>query len=81
MEESLKNIKIGRQVYEIMDGDYILFNGSSHQFCSNRILYRKGFDSYTSVTIPESVLKKIPLDKMKKVEYENYGMKLTKWCF
>lgn len=67
----LATIKIGRIEYEVKDGDYILFNGACHQFCSGdgRALKYKGFDKYSSLIIPKTTVKKIPFDKLKKEKY------------
>lgn len=79
----INSIKIGRKEFKIQKGDYILFNQSSHQFCSGdgRILFQKKFDSYTYIRIPKTTVKSIPLDKLEKVESVSMGANITKYFF
>lgn len=76
-------IKVGRVTYEIQKGDYILYNGIIYQFCSGdgRTLKRERFYSYSNVTVPNSTLKKIPLELLTKKEFQLHGQTLTKWIF
>ena len=78
----LATVKIGIIEYKVQDGDYILFNGSCHQFCAGdgRILKSKGWDRYSHLVIPKAMVKKIPFDKLKKEEYKsNYVKGGVKW--
>ena len=74
-----QTIKIGRKEYLIQKGDYILYNGACYQFCAGngRTLKWDGHFSMRSLVIPNSALKKIPLETMKKAETPF----LTKWYF
>ena len=67
-------IKIGRNEYQPQKGDYILFNGACYQFCSGdrRTLLQKGFDSYTSLGISMTALKKIEFDELNIVKKGNF---------
>jgi len=62
-EKSIE-IKIGRNTYELLKGDYILFNGACYQLCANRVLQRKGFNTFYNLIIPKNSLKSIPFDKL-----------------
>ena len=64
------SIKIGRNTYEIKSGDYILDNGYFSMFCSgdNRILRWSGFDTFSYIVIPKSIMKTIQKDVLKTVE-------------
>lgn len=57
----ITEIKIGRNIYQIKKGDYILDNGACLQFCSgdNRTLKQSGFDSYKSLSISITTEKKV----------------------
>ncbi len=59
-------IKHGRKEYEIKKGDYIIFNGSVHQFMAGdgRTLTGSGFDRMSSFRLSKTALAKIPLDSM-----------------
>jgi hypothetical protein len=80
----METIKIGRKEYNIQKGDYILYNGACYQFCTgdNRTLKMEGFNQYTSLTVPASVVKKIPFENMVKQNIKtNSGMNLVRWLF
>ena len=66
-------IKIGRKEYEIQPGDYILYNRACYQLVAGdgRTLKWEGWHRYTSLVIPKTTLKKIPLDKMIRKELGN----------
>lgn len=66
----MREIKIGRRIFEIKSGDYILYNGACYQFCSGdkRELYFEGWTYRTSIVIPKSVLKKIDLTKLERIQ-------------
>lgn len=83
-------IKIGRVEVTITKGDYIVFNGSCHQFIAGdrRTLYRSRKDrwsSYTSIMLSSKALKTIDLDSTLKIvespekSVTKYG--LTKYYF
>jgi len=76
-------IKIGRKEHLIKKGDYILFNGACYQFCAGdgRTLERKRWNTYSSLRIPKTTVKKLTLDKMTKEESISYGVNIIKWFF
>jgi hypothetical protein len=57
---TMATIKIGRKEYEIKEGDYLLDNGLSIQFCSgdDRVLKGKGFVFYRNLKIAQGVFNK-----------------------
>ena len=81
----MESIKIGRKEYEIKKGDYVFFNGVCYMFCSGdgRTLMIRGWDRFSYLTMPKSLLKKIPFDKMRKVETGNKEKRnlYIKWYF
>ena len=79
----MKSIKIGRKEYEIKKGDYVLFNGACHQFCSGdgRVLKYEGYSKYTSLVIPKTTVNKIPLENMQKDVIKRNGVYFTCWYF
>ena len=62
-------IKYYHQEFETQKGGYILFNGVCYQFGTGnkRILGYDGYTAYKSINITKTMLKQIPLDKMKKI--------------
>jgi hypothetical protein len=81
-------IKIGRKEYEIQKGDYIQFNHNSsgvHLFCSGdgRTLRREKWSMYDYLHIPSTVLKKIKLKDLRKVETGSLEQRtlLTRYYF
>lgn len=66
----MKEIKIGRAIYQIKKGDYILDNGACFQFCSGdfRVLKRKGWTAFNSLRIPNSTINKINLEDTEKFD-------------
>jgi len=66
---TMETIKIGRTTYEVKPGDYILYNGSCHQFVTGdkRTLKQDGFNAYSSLKMPATLIKKIPFIRMTKV--------------
>jgi hypothetical protein len=74
-------IKIGRKTYKVKEGDYIIFNGACYQFCAGdgRILKQEGFNSYRSLVMPKTAVKKIDFSKLEKKEIVSSGVSLTKW--
>jgi len=66
----METIKIGRKVYDIQKGDYIMYNQVCYQFCSGdgRILKMQGWNKHPCLLIPKIRIKEIPFDKMKKEE-------------
>jgi hypothetical protein len=76
---TVETIKIGRTTYDVKPGDYILDNGSCHQFIAGdkRTLKRDGFTSYHTLIMPKTLVKKIPFIRMTKV---NSG-EIIKWYF
>ena len=79
MSLAVENIKIGRETYEVKKGDYILYNGACYQFIAGdkRTLKHKGWTSYTGLLMPNTLVKKIPFDKL----VEKKDASLTKWYF
>jgi len=81
----MKEIKIGRRVFDIKSGDYIMYNGACYQFCTGdkRTLYRKTWIDYRQIRIPKIRLKEIPFDKMRKETRDSdmIKSKLTYWFF
>lgn len=80
---ALDKIKIGRVEYEVKSGDYILYNGSCHQFIAGdgRTLKLKDFTSYKSLLMPATLVKKIPFIRMTKITFNKNGKDLIKWYF
>jgi hypothetical protein len=81
----MKEIKIGRRVFEIKPGDYVMYNGACYQFFAGdrRTLYHKNWVNYPNITIPKTWLKEIPFDKMRKETRKDDMIKdyLTYWFF
>ena len=79
----MKEIKIGRKTYEIKSGDYILFNGACHMFCTGdgRQLDFADWHSITCLTIAKSRVKEIPLDTMEKKIVSSSGYSMIEWYF
>jgi hypothetical protein len=79
----METIKIGRTEYGIKKGDYIIYNGACHQFCSGdgRTLKQEGFSTYRNIIIPKTLVKKINLDKLRKVETKIHGVDIIKYYF
>jgi hypothetical protein len=77
------HIKVGRKIFEIQSGDYIIFNGSCYQFVTGdkRRLYYKNYTDYTHIILPNKMLKKIPLNKLRKVESGNNELKMFLICY
>lgn len=73
-------IKIGNKEYTIKGGDYILYNGACYQFCAGdgRVLKKERYTHYTTLRLPDAMVKKIPFDKMQK---QNYESDLIRWFF
>ena len=80
---TMETIKIGRVTYEVKSGDYILDNGSCHQFIAGdgRVLKFKDFTTYTSLVMPKTLVKTIPFIRMTKVSFNKDGMSFVKWYF
>ena len=80
---ALDTIKIGRTEYEIKSGDYILYNGSCHQFIAGdgRALKYKDFTSHKSLLMPVTLVKKIPFIRMTKITFNRDGIDFIKWYF
>lgn len=80
---TVKTIKIGRTTYDVKPGDYILDNGSCHQFIAGdkRTLKYElkvgGFAEYHSLVMPKTLVKKTPFIRMTKVNSGDY----IKWYF
>lgn len=74
-------IKINRKEYTIEKGDYILYNGSCFQFCAgdNRTLKIVNHAPLMAFQIPNSILRKINLNDLEKIEFAKGSLKLTKW--
>ena len=79
----MTKIKIGRQEIEIKKGDYIMFNGSVYQFVAGdmRTLQGKGFELYTSLRMPNTLVKKINFTELKQVDLISNEMVIKKWFF
>jgi hypothetical protein len=79
----LNKVKIGRKEYDVKSGDYILYNGTIYQFCTGdkRILKQQGFDTFNSLQLPTTMVKKIPFIRMVKVNFQRNGLDMTKWYF
>lgn len=79
----LSAIKIGRKEYPIKKGDYILYNGACYQFCSgdDRTLKLERCTQYTSLVLPDAMVKKIPFNDMQKQNYKLSGIDLVRWFF
>jgi len=79
----LRSIKMRRTEYEVKKGDYVVFNGACFIFHTgdNRVLEYKGFEKTTYVTLPKSVVKTIPFEKLKREEYDFMGTNMIKWIF
>ena len=80
---AVETVKIGRKTHQIKSGDYILYNGESHQFVAGdgRVLKYEGMLTYTSLVMPKTLVKKIPFLLLKKYEFTKEGMNLVKWYF
>jgi hypothetical protein len=80
---AVESLKIGRTVYEVKSGDYILYNGSCYQFVTGdkRTLKQEGFNSYSSLKMPATLVKKIPFIRMTKVNSKLGGMDCVKYYF
>ncbi len=83
MSLTLDKVKIGRKEYDVKSGDYILYNGAVYQFCAGdkRTLKQKGFDTFNTLTLPVTMVKKLPFIRMVKVSFNRDGIDLTKWYF
>lgn len=83
MSLTLDKVKIGRKEYDVKSGDYILYNGAVYQFCAGdkRTLKQKGFDTFNALTLPTTMVKKLPFIRMVKVSFNRDGVDLTKWYF
>lgn len=83
MSLTLDKVKIGRKEYDVKSGDYILYNGAVYQFCAGdkRTLKQQGFDTYTSLPLPATMVKKLPFIRMAKVSFNRGGVDMTKWYF
>ena len=79
----METIKIGRVTYEVKSGDYILDNGSCHQFIAGdgRTLKQANLTSYSNLLMPKTLVKKIPFIRMTKVSFNKDGMSFVKWYF
>jgi hypothetical protein len=75
----METIKIGRTTYDVKPGDYILDNGSCHQFIAGdkRTLKVGGFTEQYSLVMPKTLVKKIPFIRMTKVKSGEF----IKWYF
>jgi len=64
----MKELKIGRRVIEIKEGDYILDNKVCYQLISGdgRSFFHVGFERNPCVTIPKTTMKTIDLTKLVK---------------
>ena len=84
-QKIMESIKIGRKTYDIKKGDYIHYNGACYLFCAGdkRNLKWDGRYQRNNLMIPKSRLKKIPFDKMKKVEKGSKEQKnlIIRWYF
>lgn len=80
---TMETIKIGRITYEVKSGDYILDNGSCHQFIAGdgRVLKFKDFTAYTSLVMPKTLVKTIPFIRMTKINSKLSGVDCVKWYF
>ncbi len=80
---TVETLKIGRVTYDVKSGDYILYNGSCYQFVTGdkRTLRQEGFNAYSSLRMPATLVKKIPFIRMTKVSFTSDGMDLVKWYF
>ena len=80
---TMETIKIGRITYDVKSGDYILYNGSCHQFVAGdgRTLKQDGFSSLHSLVMPKTLVKKIPFIRMTKVNSKFSGIDCVKWYF
>ncbi len=80
---TVETLKIGRVTYEVKSGDYILYNGSCHQFVTGdkRTLKQDGFNAYSSLKMPATLIKKIPFIRMTKVNSKLSGVDCVKWYF
>jgi len=74
----ISSIKIGRKIYEVKKGDYILYNQSCYQFYTgdNRTLRYNNHTCYRYIMLPYLAIQDIPLHKMKKIIEEK---NLTNW--
>lgn len=81
----MKTIKIGRKTYDIMENDYIAFNGHSYTFNSGngRMLRKLDRNTWlTYVEIPKSVLKNIDLNSLtKRIDISPMGIKMVYYFF
>ena len=80
---TMETIKIGRVIYDVKPGDYILDNGACHQFIAGdkRTLKIEGFTLHNSLIMPKTLVKKIPFIRMTKVSFNKDGASLVKWYF
>lgn len=80
---AVESLKIGRTIYEVKSGDYILYNGSCYQFVTGdkRTLKQEGFKSYSSLKMPAILVKKIPFIRMTKVNSKLGEMDCVKYYF
>jgi hypothetical protein len=83
MALTVDKLKIGRKEYDVKPGDYIMFNGAVYQFVAGdkRELKRDGIDVQTALTLPKTLIKKIPFIRMGKLQFEKEGTEITKWYF
>lgn len=76
-------IKIGRHTVEVKNGDYVLFNGAVHMFCSGdkRIIRRDGFTTYSHIPVSIRFITQHKVKSFRKEDYTEGGVKFTKYYF
>ncbi len=81
----MNKIKIGRNTYTILQGDYVMYNKACYQFVAGdgRALKYDGYNKVTAIILPKIVKESIPLYRMKVIEKGSIEQKnlLTKWYF
>lgn len=71
-------IKVGRKEWKVKVGDFIQFNGLVYQYHSDKPLRFEKWTNYSYVTLPMTMVKKIPLQNMRKVRL---SANITRWYF
>ena len=85
MNDTGIQIKIRKLIIDVKKGDYILFNGACHQFCTGdkRELYFDGWHSHSSMVMTKTAVSKVKFDTLRKVETGNKADRtlLIYWYF
>lgn len=79
----MESLKIGKNVIEVLPGDYIQSNGFCDLFCSGngRYLSGKGWDRRSYVYMTKKSIKEIDFSKMKHTESVENGVTIDRWYF